>query len=134
MADWEMSAEEYQAEWDNWYKEYEITEFIDNTEENWAKVQEMDSHLVWTDHSTCEDPRVSNGTHLFSNSCCWQTYGWYIAKKPWEGDEDTFITVNTGAYLPCPSCNPKGENDEGEEGCEEEEDCFGDGFINYWFD
>lgn len=133
MADWDKSSEEYQAEWDTWYKDYEVSEFLENSEENWSKVQELDPHLVWTDHSTCEDPFVTNGAHMFKGSCCWETHGWYIASTPWDGDENTCIRVTTGANLPCPSCNPKGENEDGVDGCEEE-DCYGDGFIWYWFD
>lgn len=123
--------EEYKAEFEEWLEEYEQVEFLEYSDENWEKVQAMDTRYVWTDHTTCEDPRVSNGAHLFKNSCCWDTSGWYIMKKPWEGDDDAFLSVNTGAYLPCTLCNRSGEEEEFNESCEE---CEGDGWVNHWFD
>ena len=128
MAEDGWKAEDYQDDWDNWYKDYEVYEFLENSEDNWEKVQQMDEHLVWTDHSTCEEPRVSAGASMFKNSCCWETYGWYISKKPWD---EEFLYVYTGAYLPCPKCNADGEGD-GDPDCDEE-DCE-DGYIHYWFD
>ncbi len=133
MADWELTSEDYQTMWNEWYEDYGIKEFIEFSDENWEKVQKMDPHLVWTNHSTCEDEQVSAGASLFKNSCCWDTFGWYIASEAWEGDPDNhYESINASAYLPCPKCNPDGEDD-GVEGCDEP-DCDGTGFINYYFD
>ncbi len=134
MADWDLTAEDYQDAWNDWYSGYEIGDFIEYSDENWEKVQKMDPHLIWTSHSTCEDEKVSAGIHLFQNSCCWDTYGWYVAKKPWEGDPDNhYESYNATAYLPCHICNPEGEGDEGDFNPECEY-CEGEGYVNHYFD
>lgn len=141
MADWEMTAEDYAELWNEWYEDYGIGEFIEYSEENWEKVQKLDPRLVWTNHSTCEDDRVTAGATVYSNSCCWGTHGWFIASKPWEGDIDNhYESYNATAYLPCPVCNEDGEG-EGEEGCKGPETPAGAdrsdcdlGFINWYFD
>lgn len=132
MSDLDFTAEDYQESWNDWYETYEIGEYIENSEENFKKVQEMDPHYVWTSHSTCEDEQVTNGVYIFDR-CCWETFGWYVGKKPWEGDPEThFESYNASAYLPCTICNPDGEEEEGfNEECEE---CNGDGWATHFFD
>lgn len=125
------SAEDYKVMFDEWLEEYVQVEYLENSDENWKKIQAMDPHLVWTDHGTCEDPKVTNGGNMFSGSCCWDTYGWYVMKNPWKGEPDTtYLSVNTGAYLPCHVCNRTGD-EEDENECET---CEGERWINHWFD
>ena len=135
-------AQDYLDEYNYWREEYGIGEFIENTPENWEKVQQMDRRLMWTDHGTCEDPQVTSGANMYSNRCCWETYGWYVAEKPWEegsgGIDQTYISFKTSLYTYCPTCNPEGENEEGAEGCPGDteiahEGCE-DGWIRYYFD
>lgn len=135
-------AVELRDEYAAWYKDYGITDYLDNTPENWEKVQQMDTHLVWTDHGTCEDPQVTSGARMYNGHCCWDTYGWHIGTIPWEdgftGPDDTYISFKCGTYSNCPTCNPEGENDEGPEGCPGDEEfpdceCY-DGYINYYWD
>lgn len=126
------TAQDGQEEYDDWLKDYEQVEYLENTPENWEKVQAVDTHLVWTDHGTCDNPMVSSGARMYSGRCCWDTYGWYVMAKPWVGDpEDTFISVETSAYLPCTLCNADGEEEEINDECEE---CEGDGWVNHFFD
>jgi hypothetical protein len=130
----DFTASEYQDAFNNWYKDYKIGDFIEYSEENWNKVQSMDTHYIWTNHSTCEDEKVSAGAHLFQGSCCWDTFGWYVAKKPWDGDPDNYYeSYNASAYLPCETCNPDGEGEE-EDFKQECEYCSGEGWINHFFD
>jgi len=130
----DMTPEEYQEVWNNWHSEYEIGDFIEYSEENWEKVQTMDTHYIWTSHNTCEDEMVTSGTRLFQNSCCWDTFGWYVAKKPWEGDPDTYYESHkASAYLPCHLCNPDGEGDE-EDFNPECDFCSGEGYVHHFFD
>lgn len=135
-------AREYLDEYSTWIDTYKTTEFLDNTPENWEKVQQMDPHLVWTDHGTCEDPQVTSGAHMYSGRCCWETYGWYIGTVPWEespaGPDQTYISFKTSVYLSCPTCNPDGENEDCPEDCvgdtEVPNEGCEDGWIQYYFD
>ncbi len=133
MSDSEMTVEDYQELFDEWHEDYEIQdEFIEYSEENWAKVQAMDPRYVWTNHSTCENEKITNGASIY-NGCCWETFGWYIGNVPWgDGSTEYFEQVEVTAYLPCPKCNPDGEGD-GDEDCDEP-DCDGSGYINHYFD
>lgn len=128
----EPTAADYQEEFDAWYKNYEIDTFIEYSEENWEKVQKMDTHYIWTNHSTCEDEQVSAGGSYFKNGCCWDTFGWYVAKKPWAGDpENHYESYKTTAYLVCESCNADGEEENLDPDCEY---CEGEGYVNHFFD
>jgi hypothetical protein len=130
----DFTAAEYQDAFNDWYEDYEIGEFIEYSEENWEKVQKMDPHYIWTHHSTCEDEKVTAGATLYSNSCCWGTFGWYVAKEPWVGDPETYYeSYKSSAYLPCETCNPDGEGDD-EDFDKECEYCAGEGWINHYFD
>lgn len=132
---------EYKEEYEAWQSEYEVYDYLENTEENWEKVQKMDPQLVWTDHGTCEDPQITSGARMYAGKCCWETYGWHLAKKKWEIDGDvdnTYHYYKTGTYSECPSCNPDGEAEEGAEDCPGDEnfpecECY-DGYINYYWD
>lgn len=127
-----MSREEYQEAFNEWMLMYEYVEYIEFSDENWEKVQKMDTRLIWTDHGTCENPMVTSGARLYGGRCCWDTYGWYVMKHPWWGEEeDTYISVESGAYLPCPICNRDAEDENINPDCEE---CEGDGHVNYFFD
>lgn len=128
----EPTAEDYQEWYNEWLRTYEIEEWLDNTEENWTKVQKMDPRYVWTSHSTCEDEMVTNGARMLKGSCCWDTFGWHVGKKPWEGDiEDTYISEKASAYLSCTTCNLDGEGEDIEPECLE---CEGEGYVNHYFD
>ncbi len=129
----ESELEEGKAAYLFWQETYEITDYIDNSPENWEKVQQMDPHFLWTDHSTCESDCVSNGAMNFEGSCCWMSAGWHVAKKPWPDQENYFESYSTNIYLPCEKCNPGGEEDEDDfdEDCE---DCEGEGHVRHYFD
>lgn len=126
-------AEDYRNWYNEWVEKYGITPegWLDNNLKNWEDVQATDPHLVWTSHSTCEDEMVTNGAHIFKNSCCWDTFGWWIAKKPWVGDEGAFISEKASAYLPCKTCNLDGEEESVDPECLE---CEGEGYVNHYFD
>lgn len=126
----DFTVEDYQEFYDDWVEEYEPIGFIDYSEENWEKIQKMNPRHVWTNHSTCEDDRISAGASLYRNSCCWDTFGWWICKNPWEGPDDAYLSIDASAYLPCPTCNPEGDNDEGPTDCA----CEGDGYITWYAD
>jgi hypothetical protein len=130
MSDEYPTAEELQEEFDDWLKEYENVEYIEFSEEAWERVQQLNPRLVWTDHSTCGESKVTAGANWFKNACCWDTFGWYIMANPWDGPDDAYHSVDTSAYLPCIVCNADGEDDL-DPNCEE---CEGDGYINHYFD
>jgi hypothetical protein len=132
MSDENPTAEEYQEEYNSVVEEYGLSTWLDNTEENWEAVQKLDPHLVWTNHSTCEDEMLTNGCYMFKNSCCWETYGWLIGSTPWEGNsEDSYLAVKASAQLPCSVCNLNGEDEEIDEECQT---CEGDGYVQFYFD
>jgi hypothetical protein len=136
-------AEAYRDEYESWKESFEVYAYLENTPDNWEKVQKMDTRLVWTDHGTCEDPQITSGASMYAGKCCWDTYGWHIAKKQWDvwpdGPERTYESYKTGTYSHCPSCNPDGEEDFVEsENCPGDEnfpDCeCNEGWINYYWD
>jgi len=127
----EPTVEDYREWYEEWFNEYGTGQWLDKTDENWGVIQQVDPHLVWTAHSTCEDEMVTNGAHLFQGSCCWTTFGWYISDKPWEGTEDTYISQKTSAYISCQTCNPDGEEESIDPECLE---CEGDGYVHHYFD
>ena len=123
------SIEELVAYRDEWIEEYGIAWGADAGKGKYFVHDEMsqsdrkllekldEQNLVWTNHSTCEDDMFTAGYHYFSGSgCgCWQTYSYYVAEKPHDGND--YEAVKATAYIPCPVCNEDGEDD-GEEGCE----------------
>ena len=144
--------EELVAARDQWIEEYGIKWgeetkgrfFIldEMTEKEKALLEKLDKKkLVWTNHSTCEDEYFTAGYHNFNNSCCWQTYSYYVAEKPWE---DEYDRVNSTAFMPCPKCNAdaEGEGDPDCEGPELPETKYGvelsdgcdEGFIQIYLD
>ena len=127
------TAEELQEEFNAWLAKYGPHEYLETSEENLEKVKAINTRLVWTDHGTCEDPKVTNGFYEFTggNCGCWEGYGWYVMTKPWDGPDDYFESVQVGAYLPCTVCNRSGEEEEYDEECSE---CEGEGYVNYFFD
>lgn len=129
----EPNADDYRNWYLEWAEKYGITAegWIDKTDEAWEMVQTLDPNLVWTAHSTCEDEMVTNGPHLFQNSCCWTTFGWWVGQEPWLGDENTHISEKASAYLPCQTCNADGEEEELDPECLE---CEGDGYVHHYFD
>jgi len=134
MNDFDETAEEFQETWNEWYEDYQIGEFIEYSDENWEKVRSMDPRYVWTNHSTCEDEQVTNGAHVYTGSCCWETFGWYVAGKPWSGDSETYFeSYKASAYLACTICNPDGEGDEVDFDPECDY-CSGEGWVNHFFD
>lgn len=132
MSDEYPTAEEYQEEYNSVIEDYGLSTWLDNTEENWEAVQKLDPHLVWTNHSTCEDEMLTNGCYMFKNSCCWDTFGWFIGTEPWEGTPDaTYLSVKASAYLCCSTCNADCEDEDINPDCEE---CEGEGYVNHYFD
>ena len=158
MASWDDDPEDLVAFRDEWIEAYgvawgrdagdDIISIDELTDENYARLKELDEkHLVWTNHSTCEDDYFTPGFHVFgdcqyleqeSRGCgCWQTHAWYIAKEPWEDENER---IDATAYLPCSVCNPDGEG-EGVEGCEgpeipegaDRDECM-DGHVHWYFD
>lgn len=129
----EPTAEDYREWYNEWLEEYGIKEsgWIDKTDEAWEIVKNLDPKLVWTSHSTCEDEMVTNGAHMFQGSCCWTTFGWWIAEKPWVGNEDTHISEKASAYMTCQTCNADGEEESVDAECLE---CEGDGYVHHYFD
>lgn len=120
--------------YNQWQEEYKPGEFIEFSD--WAYKELLattDIHYVWTHHGTCENERYSNGIRSFStNGCgCWQTFGWVVCEKPWDGTEDTFLVVDTEWSGPCEKCNPDGNDDKINEDCPE---CDGEGYTQDYFD
>lgn len=121
-----QTIEELVAERDAWIEEYGIgwgqegdnkVYVIDEmTQAEHKLVKKLDKKkLIWTNHSTCENEMFTPGMQIFSeNSCCWSSYAFYVASKPWEDENER---VDSTAYLPCPVCNADGEGD-GDEDCE----------------
>ena len=118
-------------EYAEWQKKYKVGEYLDNSPENWKKVQSMDPAYVWTNNSTCEEEMISNGVHDYTGSCCWQTFGWYISEIPCPTDENPFIATSIAVL--CLSCNPEADEDkeDGEPDCEA---CGGTGYATYYAD
>ena len=133
MSENEPNAEDYRGWYNDWVEQYGIASagWLDNTPSNWEKIQAMSPNLIWTSHSTCEDEMVTNGAHMFQNSCCWDTFGWWVAEKPWEGDETTFISEKASFYTSCQTCNADGEEESVDDECLE---CGGDGYVHHYFD
>lgn len=135
-------AVELQAEFNNWRETYKIGEFLEDSDENRAKLEKMDPRYVWTDHGTCESTQVTSGYTIYAGMCCWISNGWYVGEVPWEpknGDlEGTYISFDVDKYLSCPSCNPEGDEENIAENCPGDEN-FPDsecdeGYIQYYFD
>jgi hypothetical protein len=116
-----------------WHDEYGIGEYVEFSEEGEARVSQLDTRLVWTDHGTCENNQITNGFNVYGGrGCgCWETYGWYLAANPWEGSDDTYISIDTESYAPCGVCNEDGEDESINPECRE---CEGDGYVHYYFD
>jgi hypothetical protein len=131
MSDDELTAEDHRAFYNEWLEEYGYVDYIEFSDENWEKVQQMNTRLIWTDHGTCENPMVTNGARLYSGRCCWDTYGWYVMSKPWEGPEDSYESVETAVYLACSTCNADSEEEDINSECPE---CEGEGYVNHYFD
>jgi hypothetical protein len=121
------------AAFQSWHNEYGIVEYVDFTEDGEARVSNLDEHLVWTDHGTCENNQISNGFRVYGGSgCgCWQTYGWYIATNPWVGLDSEFISIDTEGSSSCEVCNEDGEDEAINPECKE---CEGEGYVHYYFD
>jgi hypothetical protein len=119
-----VTIEELVEERDAWIKEYgidwgnkkgNVITRDEMSQSDRARLEELTKkNLVWTNHSTCEDEQFTPGYHDFEGSCCWSTYCYYIAEKPWEDEDERILAT---AYMPCPVCNADGEG-EGEEDCE----------------
>ena len=114
------------AERDAWIKDFGIdwgsSSYIydELTQAERVELEKLDKkRLVWTNASTCDGEYFMPGMHEFdgeSGCGCWESYGFYVAKKPWKKkDEYNFVTAV--GYIPCPVCNADGDGD-GEEGCE----------------
>lgn len=116
-----------------WLQTYGPLDFVEYSSEEYERLQsEVDTHYVWTHHGTCENERYSNGLHEFNSACgCWQVFGWYISETPWEGDEDTYLSIDAEWSGPCETCNLDGEDENIDPDCPE---CDGDGYTQDYFD
>jgi len=122
-----MTAQDLDDTFAEWEDQYKVVEFLENTEENWAKVQELDEHLVWTNHSTCENEQITNGATQYQG-CCWDSHGWFVAELPWE-DGVGYLSFDTSASLYCQTCNVDGEEATIDENCPE---CDGNGYVQHY--
>jgi len=121
-----MSIKDYVDERDKWIEEYgigwgqeggnKVYILEDMTRADHKLVEKLHKKkLIWTNHSTCENEMFTPGHHIFSeDSCCWRTYAFYVANKPWEDEDER---IDSTLYLPCPVCNADGEGD-GDPDCE----------------
>jgi len=116
-------------EYKEWWETVKPKEFLEYNEENSQKVSEMDPKYVATEHDTCENTQISTGYHDFGPTprCCWYTHGWHINTNPWQEDD----YIRAAGHAPCMTCNPGGDEDIEDTECD---DCYGDGFMNYYFD
>jgi hypothetical protein len=74
----------------------------------------------------------STGILDFNSGCgCWQVFGWYISQTPWEGTEDTYISIDAEWSGPCETCNAAGEDETINSDCPE---CDGEGYTQDYFD
>lgn len=151
-ANWELSAADYQEEFDDWFELYDIqldrTIVADEaTPEQMSMLEELDKkNLVWTEHGTCEDEMISPGLTILGDfaltgqkatGCgCWQTYCFYVAAEPYDDSvrEDSSQWIYASVHLPCSKCNPKGENEDEESYDPDCEECEGEGFATHYFD
>lgn len=137
----ENDPQHYLDEIARWRKQYKIQtekDYIadDLSDEERTELEKLDKEgRVWTEHSTCDREQITLGMHFYNNSCCWQSYSFYVSEK--KGQEEY---IDTTAYLPCSVCNPDGEGD-GDPDCEGPEipegadtsDGCEDGWVNWYF-
>lgn len=125
--------QEYIDAFNQWEKTYGPLEFVEYSKEEYERLtSEVDAHLVWTHHGTCESEKYSNGILDFNSGCgCWQVFGWYVSQTPWEGDEDTFLSIDAEWSGPCETCNSNGEDENIDPDCSE---CDGEGYTQDYFD
>lgn len=125
--------QEYIDAYKAWQEQYKPKEFIEYSHETYEKLTaESDIHYLWTHHGTCETEKYTNGVREYGGSCgCWSNLGWYLCEVPWEGDEKTFISVDTEWAGPCDICNEDGEDSNIDPECPQ---CDGEGWTQDYFD
>lgn len=125
--------QDYINAFNEWQKTYGPLEFVEYSSESYEKLKaDINTHLAWTHHGTCENERYSNGILDFNSGCgCWQVFGWYISQTPWEGTEDTYISIDAEWSGPCETCNAAGEDETINSDCPE---CDGEGYTQDYFD
>lgn len=130
----EFTSEDYQAFFEDWKSDFGITEFYEFSDENNKIVEGIDPHLVWTQHGTCEDNKITNGFKTYKSVCgCWETHGWWVGTESWLesfAGEDTFIQIDASANILCKTCNSEGDYDN--EKIEQCKNCDGQG-CTYWY-
>jgi hypothetical protein len=109
------TAQDYQDFFDDWKSDYGISEFYEFSGDNEDIVKDIDPHLVWTQHGTCENNKITNGFKTYQSTCgCWTTHGWWVGTKTWlepYAGEETFIQIDASATIDCLECNPDGDYD-----------------------
>lgn len=127
------SKQEALEAYNEWSETYKPGVFVEYSEEEYERLtEEVDKHLVWTHHGTCETERYTNGVHNFNSGCgCWQVFGWTICEVPWVGDDDTYLSTETEWAGPCETCNVDGEDEHINQECPE---CDGEGYVQEYFD
>jgi len=110
------------------WQEKHAPEFIEGTEENFVLVTAMNKKMVWTAHSTCDSEQLTPGAHWFNDSCCWDTFGWYVSKTPWT-DKGFYVDTSWTGF--CIECNEDGEGAEIDPECTT---CEGEGTITEYLD
>lgn len=130
----ELTAEDYQSFFEDWKSDFDIVEFYEFSDDNKDIVEKIDPHLVWTQHGTCEDNKITNGFKTYSSGCgCWTTHGWWVGKESWLesfAGEETFIQIDASAMFNCLDCNPDGEYDYDK--IEQCTTCEGDGYTTWY--
>lgn len=125
--------QEIQDAYNEWYEEFGDGEFIEYSHEAYEKLlATTNPRLVWTNHSTCENERYTNGIQEFQSGCgCWQVFGWHVSTKPWECADGDYIMVGTEWSGPCFICNEDGSDESINPDCEQ---CDGEGYTQDYFD
>ena len=125
---------EYQEEYEGWLAKYspEFLEYDGENGTNFLKAKNTPNEFVWTDHGTCEDNMVSAGFNFFGDParCCWDTHGWYISEvSSGNTSPADYEAYKVSMYAKC-ECY----NEETEEGVPDCKECYGEGWMTYWFD
>ena len=101
--------------YDTWKQWYPIVKTIIADEMTQAQRKELDKldkkNLVWTQHGTCDNERITAEFIEFEGSgCgCYVSYAYHVSDKPHKGDDDFYDGVMVEVDVECPVCNKDGE-------------------------